>query len=246
MTMESRSRWLALLVLCLGDLMIVLDVTIVGVALAVDPGGSRLQRDVARVGGQRIPAHVRRLPAARRPARRPLRPPAALPARDRALHAGLGRLRACRLAGSPDRGEGRPGCRRSGGLGGRALADDDALHGAGGAGEGDGDLRLRRLRRRQHRRPARRDHHRRAHLELDLPRQRPCRSARARADAEAGAGCAHSLCFRTPRRRRCGHGDRLADAGRLRDRERKPGRLDLRAERSASSVQPRCCWGSSS
>jgi EmrB/QacA subfamily drug resistance transporter len=31
--MDSRARWLALLVLCLGDLMIVLDVTIVGVAL---------------------------------------------------------------------------------------------------------------------------------------------------------------------------------------------------------------------
>lgn len=33
MTMDSRTRWLALIVLCLGDLMIVLDVTIVGVAL---------------------------------------------------------------------------------------------------------------------------------------------------------------------------------------------------------------------
>src|ERR671918_459358 len=33
MTMTSRARWLALLVVCLGDLMIVLDVTIVGVAL---------------------------------------------------------------------------------------------------------------------------------------------------------------------------------------------------------------------
>jgi EmrB/QacA subfamily drug resistance transporter len=33
MSMEGRSRWLALIVLCLGDLMIVLDVTIVGVAL---------------------------------------------------------------------------------------------------------------------------------------------------------------------------------------------------------------------
>ena len=32
-TMSPRARWLALLVLCLGDLMIVLDVTIVGVAL---------------------------------------------------------------------------------------------------------------------------------------------------------------------------------------------------------------------
>ena len=33
MTMNSRKHWLALIVLCLGDLMIVLDVTIVGVAL---------------------------------------------------------------------------------------------------------------------------------------------------------------------------------------------------------------------
>ena len=31
--MEDRKRWIALLILCLGDLMIVLDVTIVGVAL---------------------------------------------------------------------------------------------------------------------------------------------------------------------------------------------------------------------
>jgi EmrB/QacA subfamily drug resistance transporter len=33
MTMDSRTRWLALVIVCLGDLMIVLDVTIVGVAL---------------------------------------------------------------------------------------------------------------------------------------------------------------------------------------------------------------------
>ena len=33
MSMEGRNRWIALLILCLGDLMIVLDVTIVGVAL---------------------------------------------------------------------------------------------------------------------------------------------------------------------------------------------------------------------
>jgi EmrB/QacA subfamily drug resistance transporter len=33
MTLDTRSRWLALVLVCLGDLMIVLDVTIVGVAL---------------------------------------------------------------------------------------------------------------------------------------------------------------------------------------------------------------------
>ncbi len=33
MTMDTRTRWLALIILCLGDLMIVLDTTIVNVAL---------------------------------------------------------------------------------------------------------------------------------------------------------------------------------------------------------------------
>jgi len=33
MTLDSRTRWLALYILCLGDLMIVLDSTIVNVAL---------------------------------------------------------------------------------------------------------------------------------------------------------------------------------------------------------------------
>src|ERR687889_508711 len=33
MTLDGRTRWLALLVLCLGDVMIVLDTTIVNVAL---------------------------------------------------------------------------------------------------------------------------------------------------------------------------------------------------------------------
>src|SRR6187551_1996836 len=33
MSMDNRTRWLALIILCCGDLMIVLDTTIVGVAL---------------------------------------------------------------------------------------------------------------------------------------------------------------------------------------------------------------------
>ena len=43
MTMtDSRTRWLALYVLCLGDLMIVLDTTIVNVALPSIRDGPRL------------------------------------------------------------------------------------------------------------------------------------------------------------------------------------------------------------
>ena len=64
--MTNRSRWLALYVLCLGTLMIVLDMTIVNVALPSIRQISGLLPDLARVGRQRLPAHLRRLPAARR------------------------------------------------------------------------------------------------------------------------------------------------------------------------------------
>ena len=70
---------------------------------AVDQGRPRLLRGLARVGRQRVPAHLRRLHAARRTARRPLRPPAAVRRRDRALHRRVARLRARRVAGTARR-----------------------------------------------------------------------------------------------------------------------------------------------
>ena len=92
---------------------------------AVDPRRPRLLRDVARVGRERVPAHVRRVPAARRAARRPLRAPAAVPDRDQ---------RSSRWRRSPagsrprraflDRRARRAGRRRRDRLGGLALADD--------------------------------------------------------------------------------------------------------------------------
>src|SRR2546423_1885165 len=60
---------------------------------ALDQERSRLLRDVARVGRERLSAHVRRLPPARRAGRRPARPPAALPGREHPLHPGLARRR---------------------------------------------------------------------------------------------------------------------------------------------------------
>ena len=125
-TLDTRTRWLALIVLCLGDLMIVLDTTIVNVALPSIRDGSGLLGDVARLGRQRVPADFRRLPAARRPARRPVRPPADVPGRNHALHARLARVRAGDDAGVPGRGARRAGARRRRGLRGRALADHDA------------------------------------------------------------------------------------------------------------------------
>ena len=93
---EQRQRWWALYVLCAGVLMIVLDTTIVNVALPSIREDLALHRDVARLGRQRLHADVRRVPAARRPARRPVRPPPAVPARHHAVHARVARVRRSR------------------------------------------------------------------------------------------------------------------------------------------------------
>ena len=242
MTLDSRTRWLALLIVCLGDLMIVLDVTIVGVALAVDPRGPRVLGDVVGMGRECVSAHLRRVPAARRTARRPLRAPAPLHRRDRALHGRFFRVRARRLAGCVDRRTGRAGSRRRGRLGCRSLADRDALHRARRAREGDGRLRVRRGRRRLDRRAARRDHHGRARLELDLPRQRPDRHRGRRVLAHGASRRERRGLAGATRRRRCDHGDGVADGRGLRDRQRERGRLGDDADARVARCR-RCAAG---
>ena len=226
---DTRSRWLALIVLCLGDLMIVLDVDDRRGRAALDPRGSRVLGGVARVGRERLPADLRRLPAPGRPARRHLRPPADVSGRDRAVHARVGRLWARDLAGAPDRRAGGAGRRRSDRLGRRALAHHHAVHRARGARQGDGRLRVRRLGRRLDRCPARRHPHGHARLALDLPRQRPRRHRRLRADPRAAPGRPRQG-NRAARRRGRRHGDGGLDGRRVRDRQRQPGRLDVRPD----------------
>ena len=142
---------------------------------AVDPRRPRLLGDLARVGGQRLPADLRRLPAAGRPARRPLRPEADVPDRHRPLHRRVGRVRPVGHPGAARRLAGGAGARRRAGVRGGALAAHDAVHGARRPGQGDGHLRLRALGRRRGRRAARRRADRPPELALDLPRQRPGR-----------------------------------------------------------------------
>ena len=110
----------------------------------------------------------------------------------------------------------------------------------------DGHLRLRRLGRRLDRRAARRDPHGRPQLALDLPRQRPGRLRRPRPHVLARTrrarldGCAAS------RHRRRGDGDGGSDDCCLRNRERERGRLDddsypraaRRVRRPARRVRP--------
>ena len=123
MTLDSRSRWLALLVLCLGDLMIVLDVTIVGVALPSireDLGFSEeslawvVNAYLITFGGfLLLGGRLGDLFGHRR----------LFLARDRALHARLGGVRPRDLAGAARRRACGAGHRRRGRLGRRALAD---------------------------------------------------------------------------------------------------------------------------
>ncbi len=109
MTVDNRTRWLALLVLCLGDLMIVLDVTIVGVALPSireDLGFSEtslawvVNAYLLTFGGfLLLGGRLGDLFGHRR----------LFLAGITALHGGLARLRPRRLAGVPDRRPGRAG-----------------------------------------------------------------------------------------------------------------------------------------
>ncbi len=71
--------WVLLALVCLGQFMVVLDISIVNVALPsiqaelgftpLDPGRTGVHRIGPAVGGQRLHADVRRLPAAGRPGR---------------------------------------------------------------------------------------------------------------------------------------------------------------------------------
>ncbi len=63
---SDRRKWLILVIACLAQFMVVLDATIVNVALPSIQRGLQLLRRQPAVGGQRLHARLRRLPAARR------------------------------------------------------------------------------------------------------------------------------------------------------------------------------------
>ena len=91
---ETNHKWWTLAAMCFALFMIMLDNTVVNVAL---PSIQRVAQDDAgepRVDDQRLLPLVRGTDPARRQARRPLRPQEDLPRRPRHLHALIRRLRA--------------------------------------------------------------------------------------------------------------------------------------------------------
>ena len=176
---DRRARWLALLILCLGTLMIVLDTTIVNVALPRSRGGPGFSATSlawvvngylltfggflllgGRLGDLFGP---RRLFIGRHPCSRSLRSLAV----SRAAQGLLVAARAVQGFGGADRL-----C--------RSLPDDGAVHRGRRAGQGDGHFRLRGRGGRNRRGARRRRPHRTPQLALDLSRQRADRCRRLR------------------------------------------------------------------
>ena len=212
---------------------------------ALDPHRPRVHRVLAGLGRERLPADVRRLPAAGRPAGRHLRAPQAVPDRPGAVHGIVGGLRPLDRAGRADRGAGRAGRGRGDRGGGGAVAGDDAVRGAGRAGQGDGRDRVRRRRRRQHRRAAGRRADRCARLALDLPGQPAGRHRRVRRLPQPGAGRPVASADGAAGCRRGGDRDLGADGRGVRDRERQPGGMGDRPDARPAGRGRGGCWSCS-
>ncbi|MGR6999903.1 MFS transporter [Yinghuangia aomiensis] len=147
---QSRSdrraypRTLALALLCAGVLMVILDGTIVTVALpsiADDLGFS--SADLA-LGHEHLHDRVRRPPAAVRTPRRPVRPASGSPRRTRGVHRRVRPLRCRDEPGDAARGPVRAGRGRGDGVRGEPGHDRHAVPGAGRTGQGHRRVQLRR------------------------------------------------------------------------------------------------------
>ncbi len=178
-----RAKNLALLLLAMTQFVIVIDASIVNVALPSIGAAPALLARQPLVGRQRLHAHVRRLPAARRPARRPARAQAHVHARPGPLLARLARRRPRPVGGVADRRARRPGPRRGDRLAGGAVDHHHDLRRRRRAQPRARHLGCGRGRRRRGRGAARRDPHERAELALGAVRQRPDRARRGGARA---------------------------------------------------------------
>ncbi len=179
-TMADPRRWKALAVLGVAYLMVVLDISIVNVALPSIQSRSRLLDRGSPVGRLRLRAHLRRLPAARRAHGRPAR------AARRSSWSGLGLfLVTSLLRGALDvvrdahRRAAPAGCRGRDPLAVRLL--DHARHVRGGRGAEQGARHPRR--------------HRRARAPPSA-----CSSAASSPSTSAGSGSSSST-SRSPRSR---------------------------------------------
>ena len=245
---DDRNRWLALYVLCAGMLMIVLDATIVNVALpSIQDDLGFSQSNLAWVVNAYLIAFGGLLLLAGRLGD--------LIGQRRVFLIGLAIFTAASLlcalaqsAGDADRRALRPGRRRRADLGRDPRDDRDDVPRAARAGEGDRRLRLRRLGRRLDRPARRRRADRGDQLALDLLHQPPDRhrdrAARAAARRRPRPGIGLQA-GRRPARRGAPH--QRPDARRLHDPPGRRAGLGLGADaRCSAPSRSRCSARSSS
>ena len=183
---SERKRWLVLAVTVVAQFMVILDVSVVNVALPSIKARPALLPGEPAVGDHRLLDPVRRHAAPGRPARRPARTPAAVHGRRRRLHARLAAVRARLVGGRADRHAGAAGARWRAARAGRALDRRHhvprrarAQHRARRVGSG---VRHRR----RGRRAARRRPHLVPELVVDLLRQ-PARGRRPSSPSARGS-----------------------------------------------------------
>src|SRR5580700_1323735 len=195
---------------------------------AVDRPRPALHGVRSAVGGQRLRAHLRRLPAAGRARRRPVRAPPGLPVRDGPVHPGQPGGRAGYRRGLADRSPGRAGRGR------RLPVPRDADHHRHDVlgrppDPGPGHLERRRRSGRSGRRDSRRCPHLGPGVALGAVREHPDRHGRDRRRAGLADRVARTS-GRQPAqiaagRRGCHRGHGRARHARLRDRRNRDSSL---------------------
>ena len=224
-----------LALLCTAQFVVVLDVTVVAIALPVLQADLHVSETGARLGDHGVHARVRRLPALRGPARRPGGAAAGVHDRPDPLRVRFARRRARPRRGGAARRPRAAGAGRRDDRPERPRAADRERR----RREPPPRARLvdrRRGRRRRQRLGARRRAERAARLARGVPRERSRlpRRGGARAAAPAGAARRGRAGVRGPRRG--GHGDGGAD--RARARPHGPSRGAGRGVRAARGVRP--------
>ena len=177
---DSQHRWKALVFIALAQLMVVLDATIVNIALPVRPAGPGHLRRQPPVGHHRLRPGLRRTAPLRRPHRRPVGPQAHLRRRSDRLRRRLRARRRGHRRGDDARRPRPPGCLRRAARARRALPARRDVHRRQGARQGVRHLRRDRRWRRRRRPDPRRLPHRVPGLALDVLRQHPVRGRRRR------------------------------------------------------------------
>ena len=238
--LTDRRKQLILLLTCLGQFMVVLDIAIVTVALPAMKHSLDFSADRPAVGRQRLHADLCRVPAARRADRRHLRPAQDLPGRPGRVHGREPRVRPGVVAGGDGHGARDPGPGRGDPLARDADDPDRDVHRSPRAGARARHLECGPRLRRCHRRTRRRLPDRLHRLALDLPDQRADRHRRvhprpARPAREQGRGRCPE-----PGRRRGGDRHRRAD---LRSSTRWSRPTPTRGARRPRSC--RSCWPAS-